>query len=58
MSMLFTGGGITQTDCGQASDSDPFSVKHLFLRPAEKEQKNEIDCLLTCFKLHTQGPGF
>lgn len=40
MSMLFTGGGITQTDCGQAPDSAPLSVEHLFLQPAEKELKN------------------
>lgn len=39
MSMLFTSGGITQTDCGQASDSVLLSVKHLFLQPAEREQK-------------------
>lgn len=33
MSALFTGGGITQTDRGQASNS---SIKHLFLLPAKK----------------------
>lgn len=41
----------------KASDSLPLSVRHLFLRPADKEQKNEIDFLLTCFQLHTQESG-
>lgn len=41
----------------KASDSLPLSVRHLFLRPADKEQKNEIDFFLTCFQLHTQESG-
>lgn len=40
MSVLFTDGGITQTDCGRTSDSVPLSIKHLFLWPAEKRTKN------------------
>lgn len=58
MSILFTASDITQTDWGQGSDSVLLSVKHLFLRPAGKEQKHLIDCLLTCFQLYTQGPLF
>lgn len=58
MSILFTTSDITQTDWGQASDSVLLSVEHLFLQPAEKEQKHLIACLLTCFQLRTQGPLF
>lgn len=50
MSALFTGGGITQTDRGQASNS---SIKHLFLLPAKRAKKWSCSSPLIFLITHT-----